>query len=313
MRPAGVWSGLITLVAASVLSLMISALAVAGELTHDGRDRSYLLEVPDGLSGPAPVIFVLHGGTGTGQGMRQMTQLHEAGAEYGFVTVFPQGIANQWNDARQSTLIVEKQGGGGADDVGFLRALAARLVADGIADPRRIHATGLSNGGMMTFRLACEASDVFAAFVPVIANLPERAEHTCQPSRALSMMVMNGTVDRLILWNGGAVAGMFPGDRGRTLGTHRTMEIFGGLNGCDPTQQAAPVDIGFDPIVSLTVHRFTGCRNDVDLRLYAFSGMGHRWPGGFPIPERAEGLLGPAPRNFPVNQEIWSFLKDKRL
>lgn len=292
---------------------MFAAPASADALSHDGRDRTYLLDVPAGLSGPAPVIFVLHGGTGTGQGMRRMTQLHETGAESGFVTVYPQGVANQWNDARQSSLVIEKQGGGGADDVGFLRALAARLVADGIADPRRIHALGLSNGGMMTFRLACEASDVFAAFVPVIANLPERAAQTCQPSRALSMMVMNGTVDRLVLWNGGPVAGMFPGDRGRTLGTRRTMEIFGGLNGCHPVPQVAPADTGFDPVVSLTVHRFTGCRDGADLRLHAFSGMGHRWPGGFPVPERAADLMGPAPRNFPVNQEIWSFLMDKHL
>ncbi len=311
VRFCGVLPGL--LAAVCLLLIMGPASAQAETINHDGRERSYLLDVPAGLTGPAPVIFVLHGGGGSGQRTRRMTGLHEAGAEHGFVTVYPQGVANHWNDARRSAVVIEKQGMGGADDVGFLRAVAARLVADGIADPARIHALGLSNGGMMTFRLACEAADVFAAFVPVIANLPENAEPDCQPSRPLSMMVMNGTADRLIHWEGGRVAGMFPGDRGRTLGTHRTMEVFGALNGCDEVRRVTPVDIGFDPVVSLDLHRFTGCRDGADLRLYAFSGMGHRWPGAYPLSERAEALMGPAPRNFPMNREVWSFLKDKHL
>ncbi len=156
--------------------------AHADEIAHGDRVRSFILDVPQGLQTPAPTVFVLHGGGGTAERIRRATLLHETGARVGFVTVYPQGLANQWNDARSSPVVVSKQGGTGADDVGFLRALVAHLVAAGVTDPGQVHVTGLSNGGMMTFRLACEAADVFAAFVPVIANLPEPAEHDCRPS-----------------------------------------------------------------------------------------------------------------------------------
>lgn len=298
-----------------VLSLVgsCSIVAHAGEIAHGDRMRSFILDVPQGLQMPAPTVFVLHGGGGTAERIRRATAMHEAGKREGFVTVYPQGLANQWNDARNSPVVIAKQGGAGADDVGFLRALVAHLVSIGLSDPGRVHVTGLSNGGMMTFRLACEAADVFAAFVPVIANLPEPAEQDCRPSRPVPMMVMNGTVDRLILWDGGPVAGMFPGDRGRTLSTSRTMALFAALNGCAAESLNQIGDSGTDPVVTLTVHRYAGCTDDVDLRLYAFLGMGHRWPGGNPLPAAFEDLMGPAPRGFPVQDEIWSFLADKHL
>lgn len=287
--------------------------AQAGEIMHGDRVRSFILDVPQGLPTPAPTVFVLHGGGGTAERIRRATRMHETGAREGFVTVYPQGLANQWNDARSSPVVVSKQGGSGADDVGFMRALLAHLISTGVTDPERVHVTGLSNGGMMTFRLACEAADVFAAFVPVIANLPEPAEHDCRPSRPIPMMVMNGTADRLILWEGGPVAGMFPGDRGRTLSTARTMAVFAALNGCAGDSLARTGKSSTGPVVMLTVHSYSGCTDDVDLRLYAFVGMGHRWPGGNLLPAAFEDLMGPAPRGFPVQDEIWSFLADKRL
>ncbi|MDF1735943.1 MAG: PHB depolymerase family esterase [Minwuia sp.] len=287
--------------------------AHSDEIAHDGRTRSFIVDVPQGLQASAPTVFVLHGGGGTAERIRRTTALHQVGARQGFVTVYPQGAANQWNDARNSPVVVAKQGGGGADDVGFLRALVAHLVSTGVTDPGRVHVVGLSNGGMMAFRLACEAADVFAAFVPVIASLPEPAEHDCRPARAVPMMVMNGTVDRLVPWDGGPVAAMFPGDRGRTLSTARTMAVFSALNGCSSEILDSVGGPGRDPVVTLNVHRHLGCRDDVDLRLYAFVGMGHRWPGGGPLPAAYEDLLGPAPRAFPVGAEIWSFLADKHL
>lgn len=285
----------------------------SAEIAHGDKVRSFILEVPQGLQTPAPTVFVLHGGGGTAERIRRTTRLHDTGALEGFVTVYPQGLVNQWNDARSSPVVVSKQGGTGADDVGFLRALVAHLVSTGVTDPGRVHVTGLSNGGMMTFRLACEAADVFAAFVPVIANLPEPAEHDCRPSRPIPMMVMNGTVDRLVLWGGGPVAAMFSGNRGRTLSTARTMAVFAALNGCTADRLVRVGNPNTDPVVTLNVHRYFGCTNDVDLRLYAFVGMGHRWPGGSPLPAAFEDLMGPAPRSFPVQEEIWSFLADKHL
>lgn len=85
------------------------------------------------------------------------------------------------------------------------------------------------------------------------------------------------------------------------------------LNGCIAEILNHIGSPGTGPEVTLTVHRHAGCTDDVDLRLYAFLGMGHRWPGGNPLPAAFGDLMGPAPRGFPVQDEIWSFLADKHL
>ncbi|WP_417515620.1 alpha/beta hydrolase family esterase [Minwuia sp.] len=288
--------------------IVLAGPALADTLRHDGRDRDYLIERPPGLALPAPTVFVLHGGGGTAERTRRTTAFHASGARAGYVTVYPQGIGNQWNDAREAAAIRRKQGGEVIDDVGFLTALAQQLVQAGIADARRIYATGASNGGMMTFRLACEAAGVFAAFAPVIANLPEKAERTCRPARPVPLMLLNGTADELILWDGGAVAPMFPADRGTTLSTDRTLAVFRALNGCaGPAMPGPERDLGGG--IRLTVTGSEGCRDGTNVILYRFDGMGHRWPetANSRLPGRFGDLLGPAPANYPASREIRAF------
>lgn len=290
-----------------LLAAVFLALPAAAEtFSHDGIDRSYLIDIPEALDTPAPVVFALHGGGGDAARKRRFSHLHETGAEEGFVTVYPDGIGKQWNDAREAMTIRANQGGEYVDDVGFLTALARDLTRKGIADPRRIYVTGASNGGMMAFRLACEAADVFAAFAPVIASLPEKAETACEPSRPVPLLMLNGTADRLIPWDGGPVAPMFPGDRGRVLSTDRTLEVFAGINRC----KEAPVtdrtrSLGRD--ISLTVVRYEDCA--APLGLYRFDGMGHRWPEAekAELPGKLGEWLGKAPVGFPAGRVIWGF------
>lgn len=288
--------------------LLLPVSALADSITHDGRDRTYILEIPRGLDLPAPTVFVLHGGTRSATEIRRSTDFHEQGAKSGFVTVYPDGVGNQWNDARDAPAILRNQDGEDIDDVGFLTALAAKLAADGVTDPARIYATGSSNGGMMSFRLACEAADIFAAFAPVIGNLPTKAEHTCKPARPTPLLMINGTDDKLIPWEGGAVASMFPGVRGTVLSTPRSIEIFRRLNGCSDAEtvdQPHPEDFG----TPLFVTWFKGCDGGSEVGLYRFEGMGHRWPesdrrwfGG-----RWDDIMGRAPDDFPAAQHIWDF------
>lgn len=300
--------------AAVLLLSLLPSFAFAGEITHDGRERDYILEVPHGLELPAPVVFVLHGGTQGAAKLRRRTGFHDHGGRLGFVTVYPDGIGNHWNDARESALIREKQGGAAVDDVGFLKALARKLAADGVADPARVYVTGPSNGGMMSFRLACEAADVFAAFAPVIASLPSRAENTCRPVRPVPLLIINGTDDKLVPYEGGPVASMFPGRRGVVLSTDRTVEIFHRLNGCgepETVDERFPEDFG----IPLFITRYTGCDGFSEVALYRFDGMGHRWPesdrrwvGGM-----WDDIIGRAPDNFPAAEHIWDFFRRHRL
>jgi len=294
--------------------LCLSSAALADSITHDGRERTYILEVPSGLSLPAPTVFVLHGGSRSAEKIRRSTRFNEQGERSGYVTVYPDGVGNQWNDAREAFTIRSNQGGEDIDDVGFLSALARKLAAEGVADPARTYVTGSSNGGMMSFRLACEAADVFAAFAPVIASLPARAEATCRPARPVPLLMMNGTEDLLIPWGGGQVAPMFPGDRGTVLSVPRTVEIFLDLNGCREAENIE--DRSLDQFgISLSIDFHTGCNGFGEVMFYRFEGMGHRWPEtAFPnLPGRLGDILGPAPRNFPAARHIWDFFRRYRL
>ena len=99
--------------------------------------------------GPRPTVIVLHGALGSGAGTARTAGFAEAAARRNFTAVFPDGLDRQWNDGRMD-------GHNGPDDIGFIRALVRRLVADGVADPHRVYLAGISNGGMMSFALACK-------------------------------------------------------------------------------------------------------------------------------------------------------------
>ena len=98
----------------------------------------------------------------------------EAAAARGFTAVFPQGVNRQWNDGREDGHISS------IDDVGFLRQLVDELISRGIADRARIYLAGISNGGMMTFRMLCEASELFAGAATIIANMPAGVGEGCR-------------------------------------------------------------------------------------------------------------------------------------
>ncbi|MEC9345627.1 MAG: prolyl oligopeptidase family serine peptidase [Pseudomonadota bacterium] len=299
--------------ALALLALLLAAFpAGAGTIMHGGTERSYETVVPDGLALPAPTLFALHGGGGGIARMRNFSGLDREAARIGMVVVFPQGIGGHWNDGRDAPTVRLEQDGRNTDDTGFLVALATHLAATGIADPRRTYVTGISNGGMMSLRLACEAAGTFAAFAPVTASLPVELTG-CRPARPVPVLLMNGTLDRLILWQGGPVAGDFPGDRGRTIAVEDTVAHLADANGCVAAPETLPAsDVGNG--IRLAATRRAGCRNGVEVTLYRFDGMGHRWPDTRTARMgRAIDLLGPAPATFDAAAALRDFLLRFRL
>src|SRR3990167_1552437 len=128
-------------------------------MTVDGRERTYLLHIPAGFDAAKkyPLVLGFHGGNGTGEKFARQTGFKEKADAEGFIAVFPDGIENNWNDGRGTT-DAEKQG---VDDIKFLRSLVGRLQEKLPIDAKRIYATGVSNGGIFSHRLACDMADVF--------------------------------------------------------------------------------------------------------------------------------------------------------
>ncbi len=265
--------------------------------------RSYILFTPDAARGSdLPLVVALHGGGGTAEQMMSFSRFNAIAAREGFVIAYPQGSGRRWNDGRVFRGRAETD----ADDVGFVRAVVADIAKRTPLDRRRIYAAGISNGGFMSFRLACEAADLFAAIAPVTATMPADLGARCRPNAPVAVLVINGTADPLVPYEGGHVRAMF-GLRGEIWSTERTISFWAEHNRC-----AAPPDVRAladrdngdgSRVIEVAYARCAAGR----VRLLRIEGGGHTWPGGaqyLPV-----GWIGPTNRDIDASEVIWRFFK----
>src|SRR5580704_1802939 len=238
-----------------------------GTLDVGGLARQYFVHVPPSYDGKTkvPLVLVLHGATQSAESIERMSALSATADKETFLAVYPKGTGRlpAWNAGACCAYAMENH----IDDVGFLRALIARVERDYAVDPKRIFSTGISNGGMMSYRLACEAADQIAAIAPVEGS----QDLDCRPSRPVSVIVFHGTADRLVPFEGGSTPFQ--------LGSHRsdapvstTVAFWAKQNGCSPAPQR-------DDSATVHVETYSGCRDGSGVALYAIQGGHHIWPG----------------------------------
>jgi polyhydroxybutyrate depolymerase len=245
-------------------------------LMHDGIARSYVVRVPGGLTrhdGAVPLVLVLHGGGGNAGYAESMTGFTAKAEKEGFIVVYPEGTGQfrkrrlTWNAGHCCGPAMDWR----VDDVGFIGALIDRLLVDYPVDPRRIYATGMSNGGMMTHRLGIELSDRLAAIAPVVATLfgDERP-----PPHPVSALMINGLLDTSVPSEGGPPGGRFPSawDGTPTIPALEQAAFWAEADGCsgepDRTDQGPYL-----------VTRYQ-CPAGRAVALYLMKDSGHAWPGG---------------------------------
>ena len=273
-------------------------------LDTGGARRTYLLFVPEAPRAPVtgwPLIVALHGGGGTAAQMMGFGRFNAIAAREGFAVVYPQGTGRRWNDGR----VFRGRGETNADDVAFVRAVVTDIAARGTAlDRRRIFAAGISNGGFMSFRLACDAADLFAAVAPVTATMPADLGPRCAPSAPVAVLVINGTADPLVPYEGGHVRAMFS-LRGEIWSTDRTIAFWAKQNRCTaPPDVRALADRDLKDgtrVVDISYARCAGPR----VRLLRVEGGGHTWPGGAQYLPAA--WIGTTNRDIDASEEIWKF------
>lgn len=275
-------------------------------LDIDGVRRTYLLFVPETPRAPAtgwPLVVALHGGGGTAAQMMGFSRFNAIAAREGFAVVYPQGKGRRWNDGR----VFRGRSETDADDVAFVRAVVADIAAQGTAlDRKRIFAAGISNGGFMSFRLACDAADLFAAVAPVTATMPADLGPRCAPSVPLAVLVINGTADPLVPYAGGQVRAM-SSLRGEIWSTDRTIAFWAKQNRCaSPPDVRAMADRDINDgsrVVDISYARCAGPR----VRLLRIEGGGHTWPGGAQYLPAA--WIGTVNRDIDASEVIWRFFK----
>jgi polyhydroxybutyrate depolymerase len=249
--------------------------------------------------------LALHGGGGTAAAMDRSTngQFGREAARRGWLVAFPQGVAKGWNDGRPLTSRRDRQRRG-VDDVAFLGALIDRIHTTHGIDRSRVYATGISNGGFMSFRLGLELSAQIAAIAPVTANLA-RAHDGKRPDHPVGLLVINGTADPLVPYAGGHVR-VLGRSRGAIHSTAETMRRWAAFNGCAGRPKATPLpDRTPRDGTRAYVHDWPSCATGAAVRLVRIEGGGHTWPGGRAYLPRF--LVGAVCRDFEAVPLIFEF------
>lgn len=294
-------------IAAFVAALAAAPAASADTIDIDGVKRSYAVQLP--AKRLVPLVVVLHGKTQRGADMMTRTAWPQVAKREGFAVVFPDGLNHAWADARTKAGPALRGPPAGTDDVAFIAKLVEKLVANGTADPRRVYLTGISNGGAMAMTLVCARADLFAAGASVSMNLTDEAAVTCHPSRPLPMLLMNGTADPLVPYEGGRGSSYYAADG--FWSTDETLAFWRKLNGCE-TDNSEMTDLpDRAPTDQSTVTRISSrCPEGHDVVLYRINQGGHRMPGFSPdarFPKVAASLLGSQNGDIDAAETIWTF------
>ena len=270
------------------------AAAADEHLTVGGLDRTYHVYAPTRRAPSPALVVVLHGGFGTGAGAQAQYRWDAMADRNGFVVLYPDGLQRAWNagDCCGQPRVR------GVDDVAFLDAAMRATARAYGTDRERLYVTGMSNGAMMTYRLACESALPIAAIAPVAGTLTVACEH---PQR-VSVLHLHGLADRNVPIDGGYGSG-FARVSYRPVASG--IAVFRTADDC-----AAPVTTTAD---SVTTAR-SACANGKTVQLTTVAGAGHQWPGSVRAPARAVAILQlDAPSTaLDATELIWSFFAAAR-
>lgn len=291
-------------IAALAVAPLVGAVQIDATIEIDGTTRSYILYLPDDLPpGPTPLIAAFHGGGGSASSFQAVTGLNDAADRHGFAVVYPDAGDGTWGTYRPET-------GDPADDLAFIDQLIPELVDAYHLDADRVYATGLSNGGEMSFLLGLTRPDTFAAIAPVAMNLTEDLLANVTPSDPIPVLNVVGFNDPLVLYDGGPIQTPAGPTEGELLSSDETMDYLAALNGNgDPTRLPIvnPVE---DETFSVIDIYATGPSGAALERITVFGG-GHTWPGGLQYLD--ESIIGLTSQDFDVNDQLWRFFQGQSI
>ena len=271
-------------------------------LTVGGVERSYLVHVPAKLdvAKPAPVVLAFHGGGADARKMEEFSGLNQKADEAGFIVVYPNGTGRfkrvlTFNGGNCCGYAKDR----GIDDVEFTRRLLDDLATQVNIDPKRVFATGMSNGAIMAYRLGSELSDRIAAIAPVGGPMGTESVH---PKRPVSVIHFHGTEDSFAPFAGGRSKWSSKTD---FYSVHHSIQAWVEANGCRREPVVAQLPDTFEDGTTVTRKTFGPGRNGAEVILIEIAGGGHTWPGREPH----RRFLGKSTRDISANDLMWEFFK----
>jgi polyhydroxybutyrate depolymerase len=273
-------------------------------ITSGGMERFYNVHVPGSYtpSKPTPVVLNFHGGGGNPESQRTISRMNQTSERYGFIVVYPQGTGAKmrlinphgytWNAGSCCGWAMKN----GIDDVGFTNALLDDLERQFNVDQNRVFATGISNGAMMCFRLACQLSNRIAAIAPIAGTMGMTG---CSPSRPVSVIYFQGSEDKFVPFGGGRGPRSLPGEHfqsvDQTIAFWRQQDNISG----------SPREVRRG---QATGYYYGPGANGSEVALWVIKGGGHTWPGGqFGFLGRR--VLGEMTHDISANDLMWEFFQ----
>ncbi len=264
------------------------------------QKRAYLIHVPKEYDAkkPAPVILALHGAAMDGSMMVWFSGLNKKSDEAGFIVVYPSGTGvgpfRTWNAGGFSGKTAE----GKADDVAFIGKLLDDLGTVVKVDEQRVYASGMSNGGMMCYRLAAELSDRIAAIAPVAGTI---AIDESRPTRPVPVIHFHGSKDNIVPFE--MTKGKSPSFM-RLKGVEDSIQTWVKLNGCDEKPKIDTISKEDDEM-KVTRTYYGGGKDGSEVVLVVIEEGGHTWPGQKP----PVGFIGKSVKDISANDLIWEFFQ----
>ncbi|NNF35316.1 MAG: T9SS type A sorting domain-containing protein [Saprospiraceae bacterium] len=261
-----------TLLTTTILITSLNIHAQHDTITHNGLNRGFLLHLPEEYSGESdlPLIIAMHGGFGSPNNIQNQSQLSVKADEEGFIVVYPEGVKGGVLDIRtwNAGWCCGHASNTDIDDVGFISALMDTLISEYAIDTTRIYATGMSNGGFLSYRLACELSDRIAAIAPVAASM---SMVECNPTRPVPVISFHSFLDSNIPYEGGVGDGVsdhYNSPQDSILNTWATNNKCQALN-----------DTITDNAEYTEIH-WGNCDCISEVQHIITTDGGHSWPGG---------------------------------
>jgi len=258
-------------------------------LSWDGRVRSYLLYAPPNAGGKLPLVIALHGASQDAASFAAETQFAPAAAAMQMAVVFPDGSGSEpgrlsWNAHFCCGVGAAEK----VDDIGFIGALIDRVAATLPLDRDRVYATGMSNGGMLSYQLAAAHPEWFAAIAPVSATIGGTSRNgdrfvIAAPERPIAVMIIHGRKDPFVLFEGGSSA-LISYPKRSNMGVGEALSFWTAADSCAPPPASSEPEPG-----RLRRTVYDTCRDGSEIVFWEIEDGEHNWPADvrFPAPDGA--------------------------
>lgn len=297
--------------------LFFSSILFTGCLTrtehvfYNGQKRYYNIHLPTSYnsSNSYPLVVVLHGGGGDGKNIEEVTNFSQKADEEGFIVIYPYGSGIfpkkllTWNGGFCCGYALENN----IDNVGFIRFLIEKIKDEYQINPNMIYITGASNGGIMSYRLGSELSDIVAAIGPVIASIGGKATEESslwiipEPDYPVSVIAFNGMIDGRILYEGGQPTINNTHGAFSYLSVNESIAFWVNHNNCSTNSETNISESG-----NIIIDTYKNGDNGTEVVLYSIVNGGHAWPGG-----NKGSWIGDEPtQEISATDIIWDFFKN---